>query len=185
MNKIVILGILMSVMACNQNIKTENTKKEQKEIIRSLLKQMYYEDVYMESPLDNTLIFTKEVVALNKQCDSVTDADAERIAKSDFPTDKPYMREGSLISSLYEGVTHFYINDIKTVKEQTIVTVTLSNKHYPSQKQWKEKIIFINQNGLKIDNIYFDNDLLDTTKPNLKKSLMIFIKQTNECAISS
>lgn len=71
----------------------------------------------------------------------------------------------------------FQINEIKTVNEKTEVTVTLSNKQYPTQKKWNEKIIFIDQNGLKIDNIYFDKDLVKTTEPNLKKSLTSFIKQ--------
>jgi hypothetical protein len=44
MNKIVILGVLMSVMACNPKNKTENENKENKEKINSSLKKMYYEE---------------------------------------------------------------------------------------------------------------------------------------------
>jgi hypothetical protein len=55
----------------------------------------------------------------------------------------------------------------------------LSNKHYPTQKEWNEKIIFINQNGLKIENIYFNKDIINyQIDPNLKKSLINFIEQT-------
>jgi signal recognition particle subunit SEC65 len=91
-------------------------------------------------------VTVEEIVELNRQCDSVTNADVERIAKSNSPTDKPLLREGSRISSFHEGVTDFKIKEIKTINEKTEVTVTLSNKHYPTQKQWDEKIIFIEQN---------------------------------------
>ena len=178
MNKIIILGVLMSIMACNQ--KTENANNANKEKINSSLKKMYYEDSHNKYPLNDTIIFSKEIVELNRQCDSITNVDVERIAKSNHPTDKPVLREGSRISSLYEGVTDFKINEIKNINEKTEVTVTLSNKHYPTQKQWNEKIIFIHQNGLKIENIYFNKDVLNSTEPNLKKSLINFIKQLGE-----
>ena len=170
MNKIVILGVLMSVMACNPKNKTENENKENKEKINSSLKKMYYEDSHNDFILNDTTIFSKEIVDLNRQCDSMTNVDIERIAKSNQPTDKPILREGSRISSFYEGVTDFKITDIKTINEKTEVNVTLSNIHYPTQKEWDEKIIFIEQNGLKIENIYFNKDILNLSEPNLKKS---------------
>jgi signal recognition particle subunit SEC65 len=180
MNKIVILGALISVLACNQKNKTEILNNENKEKINSSLKKMYFEDSRNEYLLNDTIIFSKKIVELNRQCDSVTNADVERIAKSNQPTDKPVLREGSRISSLYEGVTDFKINEIKTINEKTEVTVTLSNKHYPTQKQWDEKIIFIDENGLKIENIYFNKDLINyQIDPNLKKSLTNFIKQVD------
>ena len=177
MKKIIIVGILMSFIACNQKNNTENANNEKKNIINGSLKKMYFGDNHDMYPLNDTLIFSKEVVELNSQCDSVSKVDVQRIANSNNPTDKPTLREGSSVSSLYEGVTDFQINEIKTVNEKTEVTVTLSNKQYPTQKKWNEKIIFIDQNGLKIDNIYFDRDLVKTTEPNLKKSLTSFIKQ--------
>jgi signal recognition particle subunit SEC65 len=181
MNKIVILGVLMSVLACNQKNKTENATNENKENINSSLKKMYDEDSHNENLLNDPTLFSKEIVELNKQCDSVTNLDVERIAKSNHPKDKPVLREGSRISSLYEGVTDFKINEMKTINEKIEVTVALSSKHYPTQKQWNEKIIFIDQNGLKIDNIYFNKDMLNyQIEPNLKKSLMNFIKQADE-----
>lgn len=181
MNKIVILAVLMGVMACNQKNKTENANNVNKDKLKSSLKKMYYEDIYGKYPLNDTLIFSKEIVVLNRQCDSVSEADAERIAKSNHPTDKgDFVREGSRVSSLYEGVTDFKINEIKTIDKKTEVTVTLSNKHYPTQKEWNEKIIFIDDNGLKIENIYFNKNLLSTTKPSLKQSLIYHIKQFEE-----
>jgi signal recognition particle subunit SEC65 len=178
MNKILILGLLISVLACNQKNKTENPINENEEKINSSLKKMYYEDSHNEYMLNDTSIFSKEIVELNRQCDSITNVDVERIAKSDHPTDKPVLREGSRISSFYEGVTDFKINEIKTINEKTEVTVTLSNKNYPTQKQWNEKIVFIDQNGLKIENIYFSKDIINyQIDPNLKKSLINFITQ--------
>jgi signal recognition particle subunit SEC65 len=177
MKKILILCVLMGFMACNQKNKTNNENKEK---IKSTLKKMYYEDRHNKYPLNDTLIFSRKIVELNRLCDSITNVDVERIAKSNHPTDKPVLREGSRISSMYEGVNDFKIKEIKTVNKKIEVTVTLSNKQYPTQKQWDEKIIFIDQNGLKIENIYFNKDILSAIKPNLKKSLMNFINQTDE-----
>jgi hypothetical protein len=173
MKKILILGVFISIMACNQRNKTENANNEMKKIINSSLKKMYQEAVH---DMNDTLIFSKEVVKLNRRCDSLTNADAERIAKSNMPTDKPYLREGSRVSSFAEGVTDFKINEIKTINNKTEVTVTLSNKYYPTQKQWNEKIIFIDENSMKIENIYFNEDM----ESNLKKSLINFVKQYHD-----
>ena len=167
----------MCVIACNQKNKTENTNILNKEKINSLLKIMYNAD--SEFSLNDTIIFSKEIVELNRLCDSITNADVQRIAKSNNPTDKPLLREGSRVSSLYEGVTDFKINEIKSINEKTEVSVTLSNKNYPTQKPWDEKIIFIDQNGFKIENIYFDKDILKTNEPTLKKTLENFIKQVD------
>jgi hypothetical protein len=181
MNKIVILGVLISFLACNQKNKTENAINANEEKISVSLKKMYDEDGRNENLLNDTLIFSKEIVELNRQCDSVTNADVERIAKSNSPTDKPLLREGSRISSFHEGVTDFKIKEIKTINEKTEVTVILSNKNYPTQKQWDEKIIFIDQNGLKIENIYFNKDIINyQIDPNLKNALTNFIKLINE-----
>ena len=167
----------MCVIACNQKNKTENTNSINKEKINSLLKIMYNAD--SEFSLNDTIIFSKEIFELNRLCDSITNADVQRIAKSNNPTDKPLLREGSRVSSLYEGVTDFKINEIKSINEKTEVSVTLSNKNYPTQKPWDEKIIFIDQNGFKIENIYFDKDILKTNEPTLKKTLENFIKQVD------
>jgi len=177
MKRIVILGVLMSLIACNQKNRTENANNVNEEKINSLLEKMYNEDRNNEYVLNDTIIFSKEIVELNRLCDSITNADVQRIAKSDHPTDKPLLREGSRVSSLYEGVTDFKINEIKSINDKIVVTVSLSNKNYPTQKQWEEKIIFIEQNGLKIENIYFNKDILNTTEPNLKISLVNFIKK--------
>lgn len=186
MKKIIILGIFISIIACNKESTSENQNREtvntDKEKINNSLKKMYNGDIDINAqyPLGDTLIFSKGIVALNSQCDSVTDADAERIAKSDSPGDKPLLREGSRVSSLYEGVTDFKIAEIKTVGEKIEVTVTLSNKNYPEQKAWNEKIIFINQNGLKIDNIYFDKDISNPDYLDLREVLIGFIKQIDK-----
>ena len=91
MNKILILGVLISFLACNQKNKTENAINANEEKISVSLKKMYDEDGRNENLLNDTLIFSKEIVELNRQCDSVTNADVERIAKSNSPTDKPLL----------------------------------------------------------------------------------------------
>ncbi len=73
MNKIVILGIIMSAIACN---------RKNEETINSSLEKMYYQDSHDAYPLNDTMIFSKEIVELNRQCDAITNEDIERISKS-------------------------------------------------------------------------------------------------------
>ena len=60
MKRIVILGLVMCVIACNQKNKTENTNSINKEKINSLLKIMYNAD--SEFSLNDTIIFSKEIL---------------------------------------------------------------------------------------------------------------------------
>ncbi|MDI9858063.1 hypothetical protein [Flectobacillus roseus] len=180
MKRTLVLGVLVGFIACNQKNSNEKANTIDNKKINSLLEKMYSEDGHNDVLLNDTMIFSKDIVVLNMRCDSITQADIRRIARSNHPTDKPLSREGSRVSSLHEGVTDFKINNIKSVNDKTEVTVTLSNKNYPTQKQWIEKIIFTDQNGLKIENIYFNQNMLHTTEPNLKKSLINFIKQIDQ-----
>ena len=185
MKKIIVLGIFISMMACNKKNVSENQNLENnaksKETITASLRKMYDAEFHNQYPLEDTLIFSKEIVKLNSQCDSVTKADTERIAKSNYPLDKPFLREGSRVSALQEGVTDFKITEIKTISDRTEVNVTLSNKNYPELKPWNERVVFINQNGLKIDNIYFklDKEASASNYSTLKKTLVSFIKQAD------
>jgi len=174
MRKLALIGFFVSIIACNQSKSTENSKSEKdnsQEIINTMLNKMYVGDLESKYPLKDTLLFSKEIVELNKKCDSLTILDSERIANSKNPSDKPIQREGSNISSFYEGVTDFKIKEIKENGENIEVLVTLSNKFYKDQKPWNEKIMFITEGGLKIDNIFFDEkvNIESSLKNNLKR----------------
>lgn len=178
MKKLVTIGFLISLIACNQNKsseKTDSEKENTKEVINAMLSKMYVGDRESKYPLEDTLLFSKEIVALNTKCDSITTLDTKRIANSNSPSDKPLLREGSIISSLYEGVTDYKINKINDKGKQIEVEVTLSNKFYKDQKPWNERIILITEGRLKIDDIYFDQNLANESS--LKNKLRTFSQQ--------
>jgi hypothetical protein len=178
MKKLLTIGFLISLIACNQNKSAEKTNSEKenaKATINAMLSKMYVGDRESKSPLEDTLLFSKEIVALNTKCDSITQLDTKRIAHSNSPSDKPLLREGSAISSLYEGVTDYKINKINDNGKNIEVLVTLSNKFYKDQKPWKERIVFSTEGGLKIDDIYFDQNLANASS--LKNYLKSFSQQ--------
>lgn len=177
MKIIAISVVLMSLVACNQKTKHGHASSLNEEKIDGLLGKMYYEDRHNDFVMHDTAIFSYEIIELNRRCDSVTLADIQRIEKSNHPNEKPLLREGSRVSSFYEGVTDYVIEEIKSVDEKIEITVALSNKNYPAQNHWNEKIIMIEQNGLKIENIYFNKDISNRTEPSLKEYLEGFIHQ--------
>ena len=173
---ILTLGIVISCKETN----TKAFTNDQNLKIETLLQKMYSLDLKGDALLKDSLLFSKEVIALNNKCDSLIKASNEKILNSDQPDSKPIVMEGSKISSLYEGVTDFKILKITNNASKTEVDVLLSNRNYPQQKPWKEKIIFTNNNDFKIDNIFFNKKIYhsDSVDPNLKETLTLFYKQT-------
>jgi hypothetical protein len=188
MRKTTLLIALVILVACNEKTPTLTEKQaveltKNDGVINKLLRKMYENDVKKDDPLSDASIFSKEIVALNEKCNAVTQKDIDRIAKSNYPTDKPLIREGSSATSLYEGATDFVIEKM-IVNEKTMeIFVALSNKSDENHTmKWKDKLLLIDENGWKVDNIYFDKKLSqpDSKNPNLKENLISFSKQSIE-----
>lgn len=105
-------------------------------------------------------------------------ADIEKVKKSDHPTDKPLLMEGSIFTSLYEGYTSYKIKSIDVMESTkplgmaADVTVSLENSNYPNEKdaKWVDTIHLVNilDSGWRIDNVKFNNG-------DLKSNLQSFI----------
>jgi hypothetical protein len=179
MQKMLFIGILICFVSCvNEKAggKLELRKLPSKDGVEVILFNMYAGDREHRNPLANTLLFSKEMVELNRICDSLIKVDIQRIRNSDTPNEKPVLREGSSISSFYEGVTDFEINEIVIKGDDVHVVVTLSNRFYQDQLPWEERIVLIEEDGLKIDDIFFDINLTGD-EPSLKERVRKFLGQ--------
>jgi hypothetical protein len=182
MQTAICISILVFIFSCKETLYNKdptNEIKTHEESITSILTRMYEHDRTKNDLLNDRSLFSEEIVELNEKCNRVTKNDIDRISKSPYPTDKPRLREGSSVTSLYEGATEFEIKQIMVNDKQTEVTVVVSNKNDNEVFQWEDKVILINEDGLKIDNVYFDKNVYSSSskEPNLKEYLTNFSNQ--------
>lgn len=94
--------------------------------------------------------------------------DAEKVAKSDYPSDKPLMIEGDIFTSLYEGQDTFQIDTIKVKGDSAFVVVQFANTGY--KESWKDEVVLIKKETWRVDNVYFGEEKdLKSTKDVLKQ----------------
>lgn len=142
-----LLGILLSaLMGCGDT----DSKKEIEEKIHELYADP--QDIYGKEP--NQHIFSKDLVGRIKFQQDKTQKDKERIKNSPFPTDKPAILEGSVFTSLPDGFSKYLVKNI-SISDNT--AEALVEFEYPSEPKetWTDKIMLVQENGWKIDNILF------------------------------
>lgn len=108
-------------------------------------------------------LFSADLKNLLQQVLEVTKADQERIAKSEHPTDKPAILEGSIFSSLYEGPTAYTIQSIeiaesvKPLGTQATVHVAMENTSVSPTITWTDSVHLVNafDSGRRVSNISF------------------------------
>ncbi|MEY8760838.1 hypothetical protein [Chryseobacterium tongliaoense] len=172
-------GILLLFTGC---IKKDNHSEE----ITGKLKTFYAtygksSDVLYEKTISKDL-FSPDLGKVIQKAVAVSKADIEKVKKSNHPTDKPLLLEGSIFTGLYEGFTAYKIRSIE-VKENSKplsanVTVDLENNNFPDTR-WSDIVQLINVSGegWRIDNIKFDTINGSGT---LKASLNDFISGAEE-----
>ncbi|EJL67504.1 hypothetical protein [Chryseobacterium populi] len=138
-------------------------------------------DILYESSISKDL-FSADLEKILQEAVATSKADIEKVKKSDHPTDKPLLLEGSIFTGLYEGFTAYKIRSID-VKENSKplsanVTVDLENSNFPDTR-WTDIIQLINvpDKGWRIDNIKFDTI---NGSGNLKTSLKNFVSGAEE-----
>lgn len=112
-------------------------------------------------------LFSADLHHLLQQALAVTQADQERIAKSEHPSDKPTMLEGSIVSSLYEGPTGYSIQSIEITEStqplgaQATVRVALENTSVSPTASWTDSVELVNafDSGWRVANIRFSPEI--------------------------
>ncbi len=77
------------------------------------------------------------------------------VKASRYPSDKPKILEGEVFSGLYEGFTAFSVKEVTMLNDTMASSEILFANHYYNEK-WTDSIVLINENGWKIDNVYFN-----------------------------
>lgn len=151
-------GIFLLFTGC---IKKDNHSEE----ITGKLKTFYASygksgDVLYERSIPENL-FSPDLGKMLQKAVATSKADIERVKKSDHPTDKPLLLEGSIFTSLYEGYTDYKIRSVD-VKENSKplsanAIVDLENNNFPDTR-WTDTVQLINLSGKdwRINNIKFD-----------------------------
>jgi hypothetical protein len=123
--------------------------------IEEVVEKLYniQEGIYGKT-LDTTL-FSKRL--LNKLVSEQKrfEIEVETIKKSEHPTEKPSMLEGSIFSSLIDGYSAYRIEVIKIYESQAMALVAFEYASTPLEK-WQDTLIFIREHLWKIDNIKFN-----------------------------
>ncbi|ANF52443.1 hypothetical protein A0O34_18805 [Chryseobacterium glaciei] len=137
-------------------------------------------DVIYGKPITKDL-FSNELEKTFQEAINISKADVEKVKKSDHPTDKPLLMEGSTFTSLYEGFTTYKIKSIdvtestKPVGMMANVTVDFENSQVSPKITWTDTVHLVNaiDSGWKVDNITFSDK--QAAGKDLKSNLQSFI----------
>jgi hypothetical protein len=155
------LLIVLAIISCNR---IDPDQKEIENRIHSLYAMK--ESIY-EVAVDTSLFSRKLVEELNN-LKRVRKMDEERIRKSEHPTDKPIMIEGSIFSSLMDGYSEYSVKEISIKDSYAEVMVEFTYPSDPVEK-WQDKVILVNEKGWKIDDVIFSSPM--TKDKNLKERI--------------
>ncbi|MBK1896825.1 hypothetical protein [Chryseobacterium paridis] len=155
------------------------TSKTTSEVEVSSKIDQLYKYTTSSNSISSKDLFSPDLKNILDEAHSVSVADAERIKKSDHPTDKPAMVESFIFTGVPDAtkqkVTKINItgNTAEATVELEIGEYKADDKTYPAVV-WENSIQLINDNGWKIDNIIF------TERSNLKEQLKAFITETKK-----
>ncbi|MCT2564294.1 DUF3828 domain-containing protein [Chryseobacterium herbae] len=176
------LSGFLFLVSCKNN-ETHPSVSADTEITKKV-NQLYTEydgskkSIYNQS-FSNSL-FSPELKKTLEDAIHASEADIERVKKSDHPDEKPLLFEGAVFSSLYEGYTGYKIKSVKVDPSRTSANVAIELEYTlsPPKIKWTDHVQLINSGqGWRIDNILFDS--IGNTK-DLKASLKEFTQNANK-----
>jgi hypothetical protein len=126
---------------------------EEKELVRNTISEFYnnYNGNFRKA--DTAYLSHNLKMAINKAIATET-ASALEVKASSYPSDKPKILEGEIFTGLYEGFTAFSVKEIIMLNDTLASSeIQFANNYY--NEKWTDSIVLINENGWKIDNVYF------------------------------
>ncbi|MFP3590908.1 hypothetical protein [Chryseobacterium sp. SIMBA_038] len=142
-------------------------------------------DAIYNKPIPKDL-FSPELEKTFQEAINTSKSDIEKVKKSDHPTDKPLLMEGSMFTSLYEGYTTYKIKSIQLMESTkplgmaADVTIDFENSQVSPKITWSDTVHLINalDSGWKVDNITFSEKF--GGKNDLQSNLKSFISQAKK-----
>jgi len=145
--KLQIIVILFVMTACKNQQEPSNSD------IKILIDSFYNMPTGDYRLADRSLL-SKNLSALLDEAAKLQSADSARL-KSMGSTDKPFMLEGDLFTSLYEGSTAHQIQTISAGSDSNRVTVQFSNQQFETYT-WSDTVLLVREaNRWKIDDILY------------------------------
>lgn len=144
------MSVLMVLLVACQN--NNDAKKEIESQVNALYSQQ--ESIYNFSSEKD--LFSKALTQKIENLKKLTKDDTERIKNSDSPSDKPMMLEGNAFTSLSDGFQKYTIKDVKITDKTAEATVEFEYNHSNPKVTWTDKVVLVNENGWKIDEVEFD-----------------------------
>jgi hypothetical protein len=149
MKRILALSFLLfGLMACNRS-------EESAKAVELKIHDLYSAQDYIYGEEVDSLLFSEDIVRRIWNVRETTEADRERISKSEYPTDKPLLLEGAVFSSLYDGFTSYSIAEVEMGEKTARVVVDFEYGSTPPER-WKDTVLLVDENGWKVDNVRFD-----------------------------
>lgn len=112
----------------------------------------YKQDSYRE--IDRRLFSDK----LTKLLDQATEREKQEVdivLKSDNPTDKPFILDFDVFTSMADGADSIRILQTTLKADTALVSVLFSNSGYNSTVEWYDRLIFIRDTEWKLDNVIY------------------------------
>lgn len=178
------LSIFLLFTSCKKNDPKPKTLGADAEITQKV-KTLYAtygksSDAIYNKPIPKDL-FSHELEKTFQEAINTSKADIEKVKKSDHPTDKPLLIEGSTFTSLYEGYTTYKIKSIQLMESTkplgmaADVTIDFENSQVSPKITWSDTVHLLDalDSGWKVDNITFSEKF--GGGKDLKSNLQSFI----------
>ncbi|MDR2913958.1 MAG: hypothetical protein LBV74_03845 [Tannerella sp.] len=151
-------------------------QQEKKEVDKAVMAffSAYKQDSYRE--IDRRLFSDK----LTKLLDQATEREKKEfdiVLKSDYPTDKPFMMDFDVFTSMPDGADSIRILQTTIKADTAWVNVVFGISDHNSKFEWNDQLVFIKNTTWKLDNVMYGEE--NTTIKNLQDLLEDYIHAEN------
>lgn len=141
------LYVLTLFVAC----KDENSDAE----IINLVAKVYKAQTPYRDYEHKQNIFSQDLNHLILEAKQSESKSVQSIPASEIGTIKPYLLEGAVFTSLYEGHTAHSVKNIEVKEGTALVIIEFVNDLFGSTEVWTDEIVLLNENGWKLDNVRY------------------------------
>lgn len=100
-------------------------------------------------------LFSDKLEDLLNRATAREEKEVELVLNSDYPTDKPYMMDFDVFTSMVEGAHTLQILQTTIKADTAQVKVLFTNTAYDSTVEWNDQLIFIKKTGWVLDNVIY------------------------------
>lgn len=134
----------------------------------------YRQDSYQE--IDRRL-FSDKLTVLLDQATEREKKEFDIVLNSDYPTDKPFMMDFDVFTSLTEGADSIRILQTTIKADTAWVNVLFGNSGYNSKVEWNDQLVLIKNTDWKLDNVIYGAENMEVK--NLQELLEDYIYAEN------